>query len=201
MTKIISPYKNIIEKTKISLEPYQLTSDIRNHMKINLKKKVEKKCNRNGYIIEVHRITKYGDGLMLPENLDGTVIYEVLFHCKICIPIENTIIISQVKVINSELVVTINGSIMTFIPRGNIDIDIWNINENFTNKNNDKLNIGDYVKILILNKRINQGDIQIKTIGKLLDLATEKEVEKYFEKIEEDIIEIENTNEESNFII
>lgn len=201
MNKIISPYKNIIEKTKISLEPYQLTSDIRNHMKINLKKKVEKKCNRNGYIIEVYRITKYGDGLMLPENLDGAVIYEVLFHCKICIPIENTIIISQVKVINSELVVTINGSIMTFIPRENIDIDIWNINDNFTNKNNIKLNIGDYVKILILNKRINQGDIQIKTIGKLLDLATEKEVEKYFEKIEEDIIEIENTNEESNFII
>jgi DNA-directed RNA polymerase subunit E'/Rpb7 len=201
MNKIMSPYKNIIEKTRISLEPYQLTSDIRNHMKINLKKKVEKKCNKNGYIIEVYRITKYSDGLMLPENLNGTVIYEILFHCKICIPIENTIIISQVKVINSELVVTINGSIMTFIPRENIDIDIWNINENFTNKNDVKLNIGDYVKILILNKRINQGDIQIKTIGKLLDLATEKEVEQYFEKIEEDIIEIENTNDESNFII
>ena len=54
--KLISPYRNIKQTTNISLESYYLNSDIRNNIKIVLKKKVEKKCNENGYIDEVsHR--------------------------------------------------------------------------------------------------------------------------------------------------
>ena len=41
--KLTSPYKKYIQNTNISLEPYYMNSDIRNNMKIILKKKVEKK--------------------------------------------------------------------------------------------------------------------------------------------------------------
>jgi hypothetical protein len=52
-----------------------------------------------------------------------------------------------------------------------------------------------YVKIQITDKRINQNDSQIKTIGKLLDYATNEEINTYFgSKI------ITETNTESNFI-
>jgi hypothetical protein len=91
---------------------------------------------------------------------------------------------------------------MIFIPKENIDPTYWinNIN-NFTynTDSNIKLNIGDYVCIQIINKRINQYDTQIKTIGKLLDLPTSKHVEKYFGK---NIDDLENTlnEQESNFI-
>lgn len=36
--KLVSPYRNIKQYTKISLEGYHLNSDIKNNMKIVLKK-------------------------------------------------------------------------------------------------------------------------------------------------------------------
>jgi hypothetical protein len=56
-----------------------MNSDIRIHLKANLKKKVEKKCNKNGYVDEVYKILEYGDGIMKPENLSGNVLYNICF--------------------------------------------------------------------------------------------------------------------------
>jgi DNA-directed RNA polymerase subunit E'/Rpb7 len=199
---IISPFKNVEQYTRIIIEPHQMNSDIRNHMKFNLKKKVEKKCNKNGYVDEIYKITSYSDGYMIPENLSGNAIYDVSYHCKLCIPIENSIIIGQVKVINQELIVAINGPIMMFIPRENIDPTYWTNNiDNFTHKENPniKLNIGDYVCVQIINKRINQYDTQIKIIGKLLDLPTPKQVEKYFGSVVDETGNVV-ANQDSNFI-
>jgi DNA-directed RNA polymerase subunit E'/Rpb7 len=196
---IISPYKNVEQFTRVTIEPYQMNSDIRNHLKYNLKKKVEKKCNKNGYIDEVYRITNYSDGIMAPENLSGNAIYEISYHCKLCIPIENSIIIGQVKVINQELIVCTNGPIMIFIPRDNVDLTYWNISDNYNNKEkNIKLTIDSYVGVQILNKRINKKDTQIKTIGKLLDFVSEEQVIKFYgTDIIEDII---INDDKSNFI-
>jgi DNA-directed RNA polymerase subunit E'/Rpb7 len=202
--KLISPYKNVEQYTMILLEPYQMNSDIRIHLKANLKKKVEKKCNKNGYIDEVYKIVEHGDGIMHPENLSGNVLYNIKYHCKLCLPIENSVIISQVKVINQDLVITINGPIMNFIPKDNIDSTIWNVYENFKHmkKENTNLKIGDFVLVQILNKRINSGDSQIKTICKLLDFASTNQIKKYFENSTDEIVNV-NTMEEdqTNFII
>lgn len=219
--KLVSPYRNIKQYTRISIEPFNMNSDIRNNMKVVLKKKVEKKCNKNGYVDEVHRILEYSDGMMPPENLNGAAIYNITYHCKLCVPVENTIIIGQVRVINQELVVSVNGPIMIFIPKENVDTNIWDIPEGYLNKiAKKKLISGDYIKIQIVDKRINQNDSQIKAIGKLLDFALPDEVDKYFgskniiEKTIDDVkvsindeseqIESANTDEgntESNFII
>ena len=179
--KLVSPYRNIKQYTRISVEPYHMNSDIKNNMKIILKKKVEKKCNKNGFVDEVYRILEYSDGIMQPENLNGAAIYNITYHCKLCIPIENTVIIGQVRVINQELVVSVNGPIMIFIPKENVDTNIWDIPDGYLNKlKKKKLTSGDYIKIQIMDKRINQNDSQIKTIGKLLEFATPDEVTKYF---------------------
>ena len=192
MIKITSPYRNMLQHTNISVEPYHMNSDILNNMKIILKKKVEKKCNMNGFIDEIYRIVKYSDGQLISENLSGNVIYNIAYHCKICIPIENTIIIGQIKVINQELLVCINGPIMIFIPKDNIDTTIWENSDGYVNKNTKtKLKIGNYVKIHILNKRTNKYDTQIKIIGRFDDIATEEETTKYFGSV------IETLNEES----
>ena len=181
MSTIVSPYKNIKQHTRIKLEPYHMNSDIRNNMKIVLKKKVEKKCNKNGFIDEVFKILEFSDGIMIPENLDASAIYNISYHCRICIPIENTIIISIIKMVNPDLVVAINGPLLIFIPKNNVDTNIWDIPDNYNHKKfNKKLTIGDYIKIQITDKRINQCDSQIKVMGKLLDFATDTETEKYY---------------------
>jgi hypothetical protein len=93
---------------------------------------------------------------------------------------------------------------MNFIPRDNIDTSIWDILENFKHKNkeNEKLKLGDYVLVQILNKRINSRDTQIKTICKLLDFANEDQIIKYFKNGNDDFINIDtNEEDQSNFII
>jgi DNA-directed RNA polymerase subunit E'/Rpb7 len=206
--KLVSPYRNIKQYTKILIEPYHMNSDIRINMKNILQKKIEKKCNKNGYVEEVYRIIEYSDGIMLPENLSGSAIYNIAYHCKICLPIENTIIIGLVKIINQEIIIANNGPIMIFISKENIDVNVWDVNDNYLNKNNkEKLKINNYVKIQIIDKRINQYDVKINVIGKLLDFASEEEVDTYFgSKIIDNKkklnLEEENVNDinESNFI-
>ena len=126
----------------------------------------------------------------------------------------STFIIGLVKVINQELVVAINGPIMFFIPKENVDNNVWDIPDGYMNKlSSKKLIVGDYIKIQIVDKRINQNDNQIKAIGRLVDFATTEDVEIYFgskvvsEKSIDNTssaIESVNTEEpdtESNYII
>jgi DNA-directed RNA polymerase subunit E'/Rpb7 len=107
--------------------------------------------------------------------------------------------------ISNDLIVAINGPLFIFIPKNSIDNNTWDIPEGFMNKKtNKKLQVGDYVKIQIMDKRINQGDSQIKIMGKLLDFATEDEVEKYYGSkiIKTENVDVVNTeNDESNYII
>jgi len=205
MSTIVSPYKNIKQHTKISLEPYHMNSDIRNNMKNILKKKIEKKCNKNGFIDEVYKILEYSDGIMVAENLNGAAIYNISYHCRICIPIENTFIIGNIKMVNPDLIVAVNGPLFIFIPKSYVDTNIWDIPDNFMHKKvNKKLAIGNFVKIQIVDKRINQGDSQIKIMGKLFDFVSEEEVEKYYgAKISKEEVKSENDSktDESNFII
>ena len=56
---------------------------------------------------------------------------------------------------------------MFFIPKDKIDINIWNINDGFYNKvNKKKLSIGNYIKILVINKRLNYNLYYVKRKSK-----------------------------------
>jgi len=177
----VTPYRFINQYTRISVEPYHMNSDIENNMKNIVKDQTEKRCNKYGFVDTVYRIVKYSEGIMPPENLNGCAIYDITYHCKICIPIEKTIIIGIIKVISQELIVATNGPLMIFIPKENIDTNIWDIPDNYVNKKTGKkLMIDDYIKIQIMAKRINQNDIQIKIIGYLIDIALPDEIDKYF---------------------
>jgi len=197
--KLVSPYQNMKQYTNILIEPYHMNSDIKNNMKTVLQKKVENKCNKNGYVVEVYRIIEYSDGKMPRENLSGSAIFNITYHCKICIPVENSVIIGLVKVMNQELVIASNGPIIIYIPKENVDINTWNVQNNYLNKNNNKkLKKDEYIKIQIIDKRINLYDVQIKAIGKLLDYASDSEVEMYYgSKVEKKKVE---DNNDSNFI-
>jgi DNA-directed RNA polymerase subunit E'/Rpb7 len=195
---LVSPFKDIVQFTKIRIQPSQINSDIRNNMKMNLKKKVEKKCNKNGFIDEVYKIVDFEDGIMPPENLSGDIIFNIKYQCRLCLPTENSIIIGNIKTINQELIIADNGPIFIFIPKENVDGEIWNIDDFVEKKSQKKLSINSFVKIKILNKRINQNDHQIKSIGYLLGYATDEEIKKYYGTIID--LDLEE-DEESNFII
>lgn len=205
---LVSPYKNTTQYTKIQIKPHMMNSDIQNIMKLVLRKKVEKRCNKNGFIDEVHRIEKFMEEDLHPENLSGCANFYITYHCRICLPIENSIIIAQVKAINQELILATNGPIMIFIPKNNINQAKWDVSDKFLNrKTKTNLIVNNYIKIEVLNKRVNQGDHQIKVIGKLIDFATDDMTTLYFGSIitkeEETNRTLDKESEEgnNNFII
>ena len=205
-TKINSNEKICIErKNKIQLKPHMMNSDIMNIMKLVLRKKVEKRCNKYGFIDEVYRIENFEEDELRPENLSGCANYYITYHCRLCLPIENSIIIAQVKAINQELILATNGPIMIFIPKDNVESNVWNVSDKFYNKETKtNLLINNFIKVEIINKRVNQGDHQIKVIGKLMDFATEEETKDYYGSIISEEFGIEEPveeEEENNFII
>ena len=192
--EILSPYHNMNQYTRIQIPPHMMNSDIEDNMEIVLQKKVEGKCNKYGFIEKVHRIDTYEECIMKPENFSAAGIYNITYYCKICIPIENTIILGIVKAVNSELIIVSNSSIIMFIPKTNINSITWDISNEFTHiKKKTVLKSNDYVKVLIEKTKINAGDVQIKCIGRLVDYASEEEITKYYGSV------IAST--ESNFII
>lgn len=201
MTDIVSPYINIKQYTKVLLKPHQMNSDIKNNLKSNLKEKVEKKCNKNGYIDNVYKIIDYGDGEMPPENLSGCAIYSTTYLCRICMPMEYTIIIGQIQVINPVLILAKNGPIYIFIPRENVDESVFDVTNDFMHiKSKQKLKTNQYIKVHLINKKVNKGDSQINTMGKLLDIASENEVKKYFGSVivNNNTLDMSEQPEESN---
>lgn len=209
MEQLISPYKNLVQHSKIQLQPYQLNSDIESNMELVLQKKLEKKCNRHGFIDKIYRISEYSEGLLKKENLSGVIDYNITFECRICIPIENTIIIGKVEAINQELVMISNGPIIIFVPKGNIDTNLWDVSSNFINKKSKKvLEKNSLVKVLINKVKINQNDNKIKCIGTLSEEPSEKDIEEYYGIIVNDEEEEEDNSEskaedksDDNFII
>lgn len=203
---LVSPYKNTTQYTKIQIKPHQMNSDIMNIMKLVLRKKVEKRCNKNGFIDEVHRIEEFSEEELRPENLSGCANYYITYHCRLCLPIENSIIVAQVKAINQELILATNGPIMIFVPKDNIDSNVWNVSDKFFNKETkSNLVVNNFIKVEIINRRVNQGDHQIKVIGKLMDFATEEETKDYYgsiisDEFIDDVVD-EPKEEDNNFII
>ena len=189
--ELISPSKNIIQYTRIQIPPHMMNSDIEDNMNIVLQQKVEGKCNRYGFVEKVHNIEEYIEDIILPENFSGCATYKISYLCTIVIPIENTTIIANIKAMNPELVIAVNGPIIIFIPKANIDTNIWDVSNDFTDKKKSVvLKQNDSVKIHLEKVKINQGDIQIKCIGRLLERVSDEEITEYF-----------GAKKESNFII
>jgi DNA-directed RNA polymerase subunit E'/Rpb7 len=180
-----------------------MNNDIYKHLKTNLKDDVEKKCNKYGYLEKVYKITEYKDGYIEPENF--IPIYKVKFTCRMCIPNINTNLICSISKMNKALIVAENGPIFCLITIKNVNIDnfIFDNNDVLNYKNNgvlEKLKPKDIVKINILARKFYKGDNNIKVIGFLDNIATDKEKQIYYNDIgyKNEVYEPEYNSESDN---
>ena len=73
-----------------------------------------------GFIENIYEIAEYKDGIIMNEDFSGNVIFNVKYYCKLCLPVINTIIIGQIKLINQELIIANNGPMYIFITNNNV---------------------------------------------------------------------------------
>jgi DNA-directed RNA polymerase subunit E'/Rpb7 len=209
MDKLVSPYIDTEQYAKISLHPYQMTNDVNINLKINLKKKAEKRCNQNGFVSKIYKIVEKSNGVIDAENFNASANFVIKYSCKLCLPVENTLIVGKIRTINRVLMVIENGPILSVVLSSNTNTDNFKINNQnnlYHIKTNKELEIGDFVKIKILSKKFNFNDNQIKTMAYLEDTATDDEVSKYFSTVINDNEislnerEEEDINSDDNFV-
>lgn len=204
--KLVSPYKNTEFHTRISLLPHQMNNEIYVHLKNNLKKKVEKRCNKYGYITKLFKILDYSDGEIIPENFDSSAIFDIKYSCRVCLPVESSNIICKIDLQNKALIKGVNGPIIVIIKMNQLNTENFSTNNKgdiIYNKNNHVLEVGDHIVINILALNFFAGDERQIVLGNLIDMPSKSDIDTYYkenletEKIDE-LEDLSNENSETN---
>jgi DNA-directed RNA polymerase subunit E'/Rpb7 len=210
MSDIKSPYLDTEYSTCIDLLPYQMNNDIYRHLKLNLQKTIENKCNKYGYVTKLYSITEYNIGQTFPENFSASILFKVKFNCRICIPIIGTELICSITNINKAIIAAENGPIIIIITTKNINLTNFNYDKNnniIYNETREQLKVNDLIKIKILAKKSIKGSTNIKIIGFLNNIANTEEKQIYYNdmhhinkpKTSTKVLKTENTITESKF--
>lgn len=204
MSEIVCPYFDSELFSRVIIYPNQIDNDIYINLKNNLKKKVEKKCNKYGYITKVYKILDLSEGEVVPENFDASVTYDVKFSCRICLPTINQIIICKVELFNKSLIKATNGPIICIISNNNINSEKFMMDNNgdYIHKSNTIIKTGTLVNIKINALNFYAGDERILLLGFLDDLPSTKEINECYnnenfdnEKIIDDNITLNESDE------
>lgn len=178
-----NPYKDTIFTTQVQLHPSQLDNDFYNHLKRNLKDKLEGKCYRNyGYIVEIYAIKEYSEGKIISDNGFSPVLFNVTFSCKLCNVIKDSQLICRITTVTEQIIRCENGPISIYIPTARINKEkfLMDNNNNLRLKDNKKkMTNADYVKITIDAQVLEDGNVNIVVLGNLDDIATEKETKMF----------------------
>jgi DNA-directed RNA polymerase subunit E'/Rpb7 len=188
MNELISPYVQLKLYTKVTVKPHQMNTNIYDHIKTNLIRNVEKRCNRDGYIMEIYKIDKFTHGVIDNESFSAAAIYNVEFTAKVCVPILNKQIICTVKKITKSIILAENGPMVIVITTANISNTKFSIDNNSnikygTNGKTDYLKINDFIKITITGVTYNSGDDKIAILGYLDDVAAETEIKSFYKNL------------------
>ena len=157
MTELVNPYKNTIFYTRVKLLPYQMNNELYINLKNNLVKKVEKRCNKYGYVNKVYKILSYGDGIMNTEDFSGSAIFDIKYSANTCIPIENTNIIVKIEKMNNMAILAKNGAIKVVLKYDKIS-DKFKVVQGVILYKNKKIDNGDYLTVTVLAKRFYNKD-------------------------------------------
>ena len=150
--------KNVLTR-KILLPFYSVGSNIRENIQEKIEESLYNKCSKEGYIKNKSiNILSYSSGLVESNN----VIFEVMFECEICHPVEGQIIKCQAKNITRAGIRAVNtretpSPVTIFIAR-----DHHYNNESFL-----KVKENEEITIKVIGIRYELNDETIAVLGEL----------------------------------
>jgi len=203
MSEIVNPFRNTIFYTRVKLLPYQMNNELYINLKNNLIKKVEKKCNKYGYVNKVYKILSYTDGTINAEDFTSSAVFNIKFAANTCIPIENTKIVVKIEKMNNMVILAKNGPIKVVLKYDKISNKFKVVQGTFLyieEKKNRQINIGDYLIISILAKRFYNKDNFISVYGYIDDIPNETQIKNNFEPNQDESVVIEEGNKFTEFV-
>jgi DNA-directed RNA polymerase subunit E'/Rpb7 len=182
-----NPFIDTILYTTVALHPSQLNNNIYSNLKQNLSNKLEKRCYKNyGYVSKIYEILERTNKNIIPEDNNACGIFNVKFSCRLCHPLENTQIICKVNLSNDVLVSLVRPPIHVIVStdddRINHSIFMKDPHEKKikVKKTGETLEKGMFVKTTILSKKFTDKDKRIIILGSLDDIATDEEIEQFY---------------------
>ena len=198
-----SPYINTTLTTQIQIRPDQMDNRLYLNLKENLSRKLVGKCYKdNGCIVELYKILDYSTPHLIAEDFTSSARTSVMFSCKICKPLEKQEITCRVVAVTKIFLTAENGPIRVIITPDRInETNFFKDNTNnlrFRNESGSQLiKSGDFVKVLISNIEYIHGDKRIKVIGVLNSVASDNDIERFYEdlhsKLDEPVEQTEQT--------
>ena len=194
---LVLPIVNTTLSTKVSLLPLHMNNDLYYTLKYTLEKKVQGKCNENGYIIKVLKIEDYSDGEIEAENFTGSAVYKIRYLASLCVPVEKTQIIMKIENINNAILLASHGPISCVITPDKINTQLFinEIGKYYKKDGKVELVKNNLIKVTILSKKLYKNDIMI-SLGFLDDMALQNEIDNFYkpELFNPDQEEIETTD-------
>lgn len=144
-----SPYINTKIYSSVILFPHQMNNKVYINLKQNLERKIVGRCLLNyGFVVKVIEILSYKDGVIEAENTDASALFDVVFSCRLCIPLKNTQIVCQIERVNKLLITAINGPILVIVTNNRINDKV------FFKDNNNNIRYKKKRVLVYLSKRI-----------------------------------------------
>jgi len=182
-----TPYFNTYLSSNISLHSSQMKNGASKFLKENLIKRMQGKCYKKfGHITKIYNIVDKKRGIIIPEDSTSSALYEVKFGCKLCKPIDGTIIICEIIKMMKSIILLKNGPIDIVIFEGKGHINETNFvyddkrNTYLAKINQDKgipVKIGTYVQVKVISTQIEDRSSKLIVIGTLERLATQDEID------------------------
>nr|QFG73570.1 MAG: hypothetical protein [Megaviridae environmental sample] len=183
---VVCPYFSIDLVSRVYLKPHQLDNNLKYNILSNIRRDRENKCCKHGYIIKVHddndidsniSIVNDMNGLVRPEDMQCTAEFMVRFSANMCMPIENTQIVVKIDRLQQVLLFASNGPIKVLIQLDDINHEKFELtNERIFYKDTETfVEEDEFVIVQIMAQKFYTGDNEIKTIGRLIDRATQSD--------------------------
>lgn len=147
----------------IGLSPNEINSGIDSTLNHKLRKQLEGKCIKEGYVIPGSiEIVSRSMGTAQLSHFNANFLYHIKYSANICNPVEGDIIDATITNINKM-------GILAFAGEGDPQpISILLAKQHhMDNPNFDKLREGYDIKVKIIGKRFDSGENQISIIGLL----------------------------------
>ena len=158
--------KNVLSR-RVILPFYSVGSNIRENIKKKLEENLYNKCTKEGYIKNKSiMILSYSSGIIEGDS----VIFDVMFECEICHPVEGQLIKCQVKNITRAGIRAVyitkdnNSPITIFVAR----------DHHYNNEEFSKITESQDITIQVIGIRYELNDETISVLGELKTTKTNK---------------------------
>lgn len=151
---------NSMIKQRVIVQAKHLNKHINQYLLDYLKHRFEGKCISEGYIQQDSiKIIEKSIGYINGSRFMGDVNYDIIFKANICNPLINNIIECEVKFINKLGLLCKNGPITIIVGRQ------FHFNPNLL----DNIQVGELVKVSVIDKKFALNDRQIEVTAKLIE--------------------------------